>query len=81
MIVGAILFGVSTYFLVPIVTPLFSSTYNRSGIESICADKFGDIMLTDTLADEIVIVSFEFNTHTPFLWTKFNANADPEFYN
>jgi len=81
MIVGALFCGVATYFLVPVVTPYFSSTYNRAGIESICADKFGETMITETLADEVVIVSFEFNTHTPFLWTKFNANANPEFYN
>jgi len=73
MIVGALFCGLATYFMDPVITPYLSATYNREGIESICKDKFGDIMLTETLADEVVIVSFEFNTHTPFLWTKYNA--------
>ena len=55
--------------------------YDRTGIEKICVEKFGEVNINNALSDEIVIVSFEYNTHTPVLFTKYNANRYPKVYN
>ena len=81
MVFSAAFFGAITYIAIPTLKQAFSANYNRSGIESICKDKFGDTNIMDALTDEVVIVSFEFNTHTPFLFTKYNAERLPTYYN
>lgn len=57
------------------------STYNRQGVASVCNANFGNVSISDILSEEIVIVSFEYNSHTPILFTKMAARIKPEIFN
>jgi hypothetical protein len=81
MIVVAGLFSVAAYYSIPYIKIALSSSYDRKGIESICKNKFGDANINEALSDEVVIVSFEYNSHTPFVFTKYNALKSPASFN
>lgn len=80
MLISALIFGLLSFYMIPAIRSNYYAAYDRKGIETICKDKFGDVKLTDALADEIFIVSFEFNTHTPFTFSKYNARLYPQYY-
>lgn len=45
MIVGGILLGLLGWFSMPFLFSLTKSNYDRSGIESICKEMFGDVKI------------------------------------
>ena len=48
--------------------------YDRKGIESIADAKFGNTSLvTDALTEEVLIVSYDYNSHEPRLFSKYFA--------
>ncbi len=81
MLVMGVLFSLMAYYSIPYIKKAVSSSYDRTGIEGICMNKFGEVNINEALSDEVVIVAFEYNSHTPFVFTKYNAQKSPEFYN
>jgi patatin-like phospholipase/acyl hydrolase len=81
MLVGIAIFGVAGFFLMPRIFKFTKSSYDRKGIEGICDEMFGTVNIDEALTSEVMIVSFEYNTHQPRLFTKWSAKANPEIYN
>ena len=54
--------------------------YDRKGIESIADWKFGDkqfnneTYLHDSLTEEVMFVSYDYNSHTPRLFSKYYSH-------
>ena len=63
MIFGTVIFCLIGFFLVPKIYQITKSSYDRKGIESICQRMFGNVNINDALTSEVMIVSFEYNTH------------------
>ena len=81
MLIGIALFGLLGFFLMPILYALTNSSYDRRGIESISEEMFGSVNIKDALSEEVMIVSFEYNSHQPRLFTKWAARINPEIFN
>ena len=56
-----ILFGVVGFFLIPKIYGLFHSQFSRSGIERVTKEYFGEVMLSEAITDELMIVAYEYN--------------------
>lgn len=76
-----LVFGVAGYFVMPTIYSYTRSSYSRTGIESICEVKFGNTSIMSALTKEIVIVSYDYASHQPRLFSKINAQIWPEIYN
>lgn len=63
LIIGAVLFGVIGFFLMPTIYQLTKSSYDRSGIEGICNEMFGDVKIEDALTKEVNIIAYDYNSH------------------
>jgi patatin-like phospholipase/acyl hydrolase len=50
------------------------SGYQRTGIETITTEMFGDAKITDALTKEVMIVSYDYASHEPRLFSKFTAS-------
>jgi hypothetical protein len=81
MLIGTALFAGLGFYLMPKLYALTHSSYDRKGIESICERMFGNVNIDDALTDEVMIVSFEYNSHTPRLFTKWFAKQDNATFN
>ena len=81
MLIGVTLFAVLGFLIMPTLYAMTHSSYDRKGIESICERMFGNVNIDDALTSEVMIVSFEYNTHTPRLFTKWFAKQDPATFN
>lgn len=81
MLIGIATLGVIGFLIMPTLYALTGSSYERRGIESICEEMFGDVNINDALTEEVMIVSFEYNTHQPRLFTKWTANLNPDTFN
>lgn len=61
--------------------------YDRQGIEKIADWKFGDVRfsnetyLHDALTEEVVIVSYDYNSHQPRIFSKFASHRNNGTYN
>ncbi len=76
LILGAAIGAVLGYLLTPAIYSLTKSSYDRSGIEKICDEMFGDVMLKDALTKEVNIVSYEYNKQQPRIFSKFTSQRD-----
>lgn len=76
LILGAAIGGVAGYFLMPKIYQLTKSSYDRSGIEKICDEMFGNVMLKEALTKEVNIVSYEYNRQQPRIFSKATARID-----
>ena len=56
-----ILVGVVGFFLIPKIYGLFHSQFSRSGIERVTKEYFGEVMLSEAITDELMIVAYEYN--------------------
>jgi hypothetical protein len=63
MLVGGIIGGIIGWLLMPVFYSLTKSSYDRSGIESICEEMFGNVKIEDAITNEVNIVSYEYNSH------------------
>jgi patatin-like phospholipase/acyl hydrolase len=81
LVISGAIFLILGYIILPYFTDINHASYNRAGIESICAAKFGDTMLEDVLPSELFIVSFEYSNHTPVFFTKYLAQEFGGVYN
>jgi hypothetical protein len=70
MIVGTVLFGILGWLIMPLFTKLTNSFYDRTGLEQVTKDLFGTFKITDTLTDEIMIVTYDMQNHVPVIFTK-----------
>lgn len=73
MLVGFFLLGIGGWFLMPVKNMLQHSLYDRTGLESICREKFGTTKINEILTDEIMIVSYDFRNHKPIIFTRYAA--------
>jgi len=81
MMIGIVLFFLLGLFAMPTLYTLTKSSYDRKGVESICTKMFGNVNILDAVTSEIMIVSFEYNTHQPRIFTKYAARAEPSIFN
>ncbi|CDW84799.1 patatin [Stylonychia lemnae] len=77
MIVGGFVFAVLGWVLMPYIFMLTKSSYDRSGIEEICKEMFGNVKIEDALTNEVNIISYEYNSHQPRIFSKFSAARSP----
>lgn len=70
--------GILGWILMPKLFQLTKSNYDRSGIESICQEMFGDVYIKDALTKEVNIIAYEYNTHQPRIFSKFTVQTNPE---
>jgi hypothetical protein len=80
MLIGTILFTILGYYAMPILFRLTKSNYDRSGIESICEDMFGEVKVTDALTKEVNIIAYEYNSHEPRIFSKKTAKLNSAIY-
>jgi len=71
MIIGGVLFFFVGWMLMPYVFMLTKSSYDRSGIEAICEEMFGKVKIHDAITNEVNIISYEYNSHQPRIFSKF----------
>lgn len=77
MLVGGVIGFIVGWLLVPLIFSLTKSSYDRSGIESICNEMFGNVKIQDALTKEVNIIAYEYNTHQPRIFSKFTAQSFP----
>lgn len=77
LVCGLIIFGFFGYWLMTKIAMLFYPNYDRSGIQKVCNDYFGDATLDNVLTEEIALVSFEYNLQRPMIYSKYYASIDP----
>lgn len=76
-----ILFGTIGYFLPTFIYYLANSSYNREAIDGILSDYFSHANMSDTLADEALIVAYSYNSYQPRFYSKYEAKNDKLVYN
>ena len=64
----------------PVLYGFTHSQYDRTGLEKICNEMFGDTTLMEGLTEELMIVSYDYNNRTPRIFTKYGARIEPELY-
>lgn len=71
---------VGTLFMIgfsTMITFATNSLYNREAIESLMRDMIGRRNITEIITDELMVVTYEYNSHSPRLYTKFFAEHYP----
>lgn len=64
----------------PILHRLKHSGYSRTGIDTITTEMFGTAKITDSLTTEVMIISYDYASHEPRLFTKFSAENYDRLY-
>ena len=72
MILGGVIFAMLGWVAMPYVFMLTKSSYDRSGIEAICKEMFGKVRIHDAITNEVNIISYEYNSHQPRIFSKFS---------
>jgi hypothetical protein len=67
--------------LMDTVNFLNHSLYHRSGLDNQLQAKFGDANFNDLVVDDIFIPSFEYNSMSPRLFSRYFLQEDPAHYN
>jgi len=57
-----------------------NSLYDRSAIENLMKDMIGSKNVDETLADELLVVAFDYNSQKPRFFSKYFAKQDPGIY-
>jgi patatin-like phospholipase/acyl hydrolase len=82
MLISMTILGVIGFFIMPYLYALSHSEYDRTGIQQVVYEYFGDeTNINEALTKEVVIVSYEWNSHEPRIFSKYTANLDPPTYN
>lgn len=63
LIVGFIVVGVLGFFAMPKIHGLKHSSYDRTGIESLCDKLFGKVQISEALTKEVAIVAYDYTSH------------------
>lgn len=59
------------------ITMATNSLYDREAIESLMRDMIGRRNITEIITDELMVVTYEYNSQTPRLYTKHFATEYP----
>ena len=76
MLLGLFLFAPIGWFSMPLVQLVQNSLYDRTGLEGVTIQQFGNAKITDILTEEVMIVTYDFSNHNPVIFTKYAANKD-----
>lgn len=59
---------------------LVGATYERHQLDKLMRERLGAAQITDVLTDEILIVSYDYNSQQPRFWSKYYAKKIPYIY-
>lgn len=76
MLLGAI----AGKYIPKTINSLTHAKYDRSGLDAIMTDYFGDKTMTDILTDELLITSYEYNYEQPRFYSKYFTEQEPGIY-
>ena len=60
MLIGIFLFAVLGWFLLPLIKKLTNSLYDRTGLEKVTTEQFGNAKIADVLTEDVMIVTYDF---------------------
>jgi predicted acylesterase/phospholipase RssA len=60
---------------------LFNAKYDRSSLDKLMKDYLGKSTIDQVLSNEVLIVSYEYNSQQPRFYSKYFAREDPNVYN
>ena len=76
-----LIIGVFLGVTVPIVYRAFTnSLYDRRSLEGLMDEMIGDRNISDAMFNEILLVAYEYNSHSPRLYCKYNSDREPNIY-
>ena len=78
-------FGITIGILVGGVTQIFfedlgHAWYKRAGLDQLTKQHLEDLTFDDVSADELLVTSYDFNSHAPRFYSKYFRNIDPGRY-
>ncbi len=78
MLIGIFVFGLIGWIVLPLFKKLTNSLYDRTGLEKVTTEQFGDVRIADVLTEDIMIVTYDFAGQKPVIFTKYAAKNDPK---
>jgi hypothetical protein len=73
MLIGIAVFGYTGWFLVSFLRNFTDSFYDRTGLEKVTTEQFGDVRISEVLTEEVLIVTYDFIGQRPVIFTKYAA--------
>jgi patatin-like phospholipase/acyl hydrolase len=77
MLIGIFAFAIIAWFVLPLIKKLTNSLYDRTGLEKVTTEQFGDARIADVLTEDVMIVTYDFVGQKPVIFTKYAAKKDP----
>jgi len=77
LVIGALL----GYYIPIGFYKLTQSSFDRSSIDNLLGQMFGQYRIEDALTDEVMAIAYSFNAQQPRFYTKFNSVNNPLVYN
>jgi patatin-like phospholipase/acyl hydrolase len=77
MLIGIFVLGLTGWFVLPLFKKLTNSLYDRTGLEKVTTEQFGDVRIADVLTEDVMIVTYDFIGQKPVIFTKYAAKRDP----
>lgn len=77
MLIGIFVVGLAGWFVLPLFKKLTNSLYDRTGLEKVTTEQFGDARISDVLTEDVMIVTYDFKGQKPVIFTKYAAKNDP----
>lgn len=75
-----VLIGITLALTVPAIwSKLSNSLYDRDSIEAVLSELAGDSKVSEATTHEIMLVSYNFNTQQPHLYSKYYAKINPGY--
>jgi patatin-like phospholipase/acyl hydrolase len=62
------------------INMLTHSSYNRAGLDKIMTDLLGEYHIKDTLADDTLIVAYDYNSQEPRFFSKYFSLHNPRIF-
>ncbi len=60
MLIGIAIFGYTGWFLMTFLRSFTNSLYDRTGLEKVTTEQFGDVRISDVLTEDVLIVTYDF---------------------
>lgn len=76
IIIGILFGGVTQVFF----EDFAKAWYNRQGLDDYTKQNLQDLTFDDVSADELLVTSYEFNSHSPRFYSKYFKSIDPGRY-
>ena len=77
MLVGMALFGYAGWQLMTNLRNFTYSLYDRTGLEKVTTEQFGDVRISEVLTEDVLIVTYDFIGQRPVIFTKYAAKNNP----